>query len=287
MLKLFSVNLCTSNLSQPLYQQPQSTFVPATSVNLCTSNRSRYYTTAGLLFEIENPENCEQSRVELEFQFHTRLFKKNRFHGSPAENCRYLMVRPLDTARFRQGTREIDSFRTISCEIGILIPHETKRVGMQIFVRFTWLTENNFNIQHSTFDSENSSAMSAGTSCKCIYIYYMNMISTHTYTYKQKTLCRNVYTYKYYLSEHTHIHTHTSTYVHAHAHAHAHIHTHTHTHTIYSRKSGVNMRAHTYTYTYIYARTHARTHTHTQTHTHTHTPSARGSRWSQYRTIDT
>jgi len=45
--------------------------------------------------------------------------------------------------------------------IGVLIPHVTKRVGMQILVRFSWLTENNFNIQHSTFDSQNS----AGTSC--------------------------------------------------------------------------------------------------------------------------
>jgi hypothetical protein len=37
------------------------------------------------------------------------------------------MVGPSDTVRFRQETREIDAFRTISCGIGVLIPHAIVR----------------------------------------------------------------------------------------------------------------------------------------------------------------
>jgi len=50
----------------------------------------------------------------------------------PVPELKSLQLGPSDTARFRHGSREIGSFRTISCGIGILIPHEIVRNSNQI-----------------------------------------------------------------------------------------------------------------------------------------------------------
>jgi len=67
--------------------------------------------------------NFEQSRVELEFQFHTRLFEKNRFHGTRAEISRYLMVRAEDSsARGQESTPQCLQLEEPNLERGMFLP---------------------------------------------------------------------------------------------------------------------------------------------------------------------